>query len=121
MTPFRLVPETFPDMPAIAGLSLGTAATGLKYTGRDDLMLMRCAEGSTLAAVFTQSDTAAPPVEWSRERLAEGTAISAILVNAGNANALRVLQASRPFPNPLPRWPALLAARPRPSWWLQPV
>ena len=87
MTPFRLVPETFPDMPAIAGLSLGTAATGLKYTGRDDLMLMRCAEGSTLAAVFTQSDTAAPPVEWSRERLAEGTAISAILVNAGNANA----------------------------------
>ena len=87
MTPFRLVPETFPDMPPIDGLSLGTAATGLKYTGRDDLMLMRCAEGSTLAAVFTQSDTAAPPVEWSRERLAEGTAISAILVNAGNANA----------------------------------
>ena len=87
MTPFRLVPEKFPDMPAVAGLLLGTAATGLKYTGRDDLMLMRCAEGSTLAAVFTQSDTAAPPVEWSRERLAEGTAISAILVNAGNANA----------------------------------
>ena len=87
MTPFRLFPEKFPDMPAVAGLLLGTAATGLKYTGRDDLMLMRCAEGSTLAAVFTQSDTAAPPVEWSRERLAEGTAISAILVNAGNANA----------------------------------
>ena len=87
MTSSRLVPEIFPDMPVVAGLSLGTAATGLKYTGRDDLMLMRCAEGSTLAAVFTQSDTAAPPVEWSRERLAEGTAISAILVNAGNANA----------------------------------
>ena len=87
MTLSRLAPDHFPDMPAIAGLSLATAASGLKYTGRDDVMLMQCAEGSTLAAVFTTSDTAAAPVQWSRDRLADGTAISAILVNAGNANA----------------------------------
>jgi glutamate N-acetyltransferase/amino-acid N-acetyltransferase len=87
MTLSRLAPDHFPDMPAIAGLSLATAASGLKYTGRDDVMLMQCAEGSTLAAVFTTSDTAAAPVQWSRDRLADDTAISAILVNAGNANA----------------------------------
>ena len=87
MTLSRLAPDHFPDMPAIAGLSLATAASGLKYTGRDDVMLMQCAEGSTLAAVFTTSDTAAAPVQWSRDRLADDTTISAILVNAGNANA----------------------------------
>ncbi|MCH1483497.1 MAG: bifunctional glutamate N-acetyltransferase/amino-acid acetyltransferase ArgJ [Alphaproteobacteria bacterium] len=82
-----LAPDRFPDIPAIAGLGLATAASGLKYTGRDDVLLMQCAEGSSFAAVFTTSDTAAAPVQWSRDVLASGHPPAAILVNAGNANA----------------------------------
>ena len=82
-----LAPDRFPDMPAIAGLGLATAASGLKYTGRDDVLLMQCAEGSSFAAVFTTSDTAAAPGQWSRDVLASGHPPAAILVNAGNANA----------------------------------
>ena len=87
MTVSPLAPDRFPDMPAIAGLGLATAASGLKYTGRDDMLLMHCATGSSIAAVFTKSDTAAAPVQWSRDALASGHPPAAILVNAGNANA----------------------------------
>ena len=87
MTVSPLAPDRFPDMPAIAGLGLATAASGLKYTGRDDMLLMHCDKGSSIAAVFTKSDTAAAPVQWSRDALASGHPPAAILVNAGNANA----------------------------------
>ena len=87
MTVSPLAPDRFPDMPAIAGLGLATAASGLKYTGRDDMLLMHCEKGSSIAAVFTKSDTAAAPVQWSRDALASGHPPAAILVNAGNANA----------------------------------
>ncbi len=87
MTVSPLAPDRFPNMPAIAGLGLATAASGLKYTGRDDMLLMHCDKGSSIAAVFTKSDTAAAPVQWSRDALASGHPPAAILVNAGNANA----------------------------------
>ena len=88
MTVSPLAPEGFPDLPAIAGMTLATAASGMKYTGRDDMMLMRLDEGSSIAAVFTRSDTAAAPVIWCREALAaNGASPRAVLVNAGNANA----------------------------------
>ena len=35
-----LAPARFPSMPDIPGLSLATASSGLKYKGRDDLMLI---------------------------------------------------------------------------------
>jgi glutamate N-acetyltransferase/amino-acid N-acetyltransferase len=41
---------------------------------------------SSVAGVFTQSDTAAAPVGWSRKIAKTGTA-AAIITNAGNANA----------------------------------
>ena len=87
MTVSPLAPAAFPAMPDIAGVTLSTAASGMKYTGRDDMLLMHCATGSSIAAVFTKSDTAAAPVQWSRDALASGHPPAAILVNAGNANA----------------------------------
>jgi len=86
MTRSPLAPAKFPDLPDIDGLTLGVAASGLKYKNRDDLLLMLLCETATVAGVFTQSDTAAAPVIWSRDIIASGTA-SAILTNAGNANA----------------------------------
>lgn len=81
-----LAPERFPDMPAVAGVGLATAATGIKYTGRDDLMLALLTPGSRIAGVLTTSRTASAPVLWCRAQLPRGQA-RAIVVNAGNANA----------------------------------
>ena len=81
-----LAPERFPDLPPIAGVRLGTAAAGIRYAGRDDLLLAELAPGSTVAGVLTRSRTAGAPVEWCREAV-RGGRVCAIVVNAGNANA----------------------------------
>ncbi len=86
MTRSPLAPSSFPDLPAIAGVKLTTAATGMRYADRDDLMLITLAPDSTVAGVFTQSDTAAAPVHWSQAIAKIGYA-AAIITNAGNANA----------------------------------
>ena len=59
----------------------------MKYTGRDDMLLMQLSGSGSIAAVFTKSDTAAAPVDWCRRQLGAGSGARAILVNAGNANA----------------------------------
>ena len=87
MTVSPLAPTTFPAMPDIKGVKLSTAASGMKYTGRDDMLLMQLEGSGSIVAVFTKSDTAAAPVQWCRQQLGAGGAACAILVNAGNANA----------------------------------
>ena len=87
MTVSPLAPHAFPVLPDISGVALSTAASGMKYAGRDDMLLMRLEDGGTLAAVFTRSDMAAAPVAWCRQQLAGAGAPRALLVNAGNANA----------------------------------
>ncbi len=54
LTPSPLAPAQFPDLPPLAGIKLATAATGLKYKGRDDLFLIMADEGSSFAGVFTK-------------------------------------------------------------------
>ena len=87
MTVSPLAPAAFPAVPEIGGVALSTAASGMKYAGRDDMLLMRLGQKASIAAVFTKSDTAAAPVEWCRRQLGAGGGTRAILVNAGNANA----------------------------------
>ena len=87
MTVSPLAPAAFPAVPEIGGVALSTAASGMKYAGRDDMLLMRLGQEASIAAVFTKSDTAAAPVEWCRRQLGAGGGTRAILVNAGNANA----------------------------------
>ena len=82
-----LAPEHFPELPAVAGVEIATAATGIRYQGRDDLLLMRFAPRTAVAGVLTRSLTASAPVGWCREALAGGRAARGLLVNAGNANA----------------------------------
>ena len=86
LTPSPLAPARFVDLASVPGLHLATAASGLKYKGRDDLLLIVADEGTSFAGVFTQSATAAAPVLVSKAGLATGQA-RAILTNAGNANA----------------------------------
>jgi glutamate N-acetyltransferase/amino-acid N-acetyltransferase len=79
-------PTDVPDMPEIAGVSLATAAAGIRYKGRTDVLLAVMDKGTTVAGVFTQSKCPSAPVEWCRARLGRGVA-RALVVNSGNANA----------------------------------
>ena len=81
-----LAPPGFPDMPPIAGVRLATAAAGIRYTGRTDVLLAVFDRGTTVAGVFTRSKCASAPVEWCRAKLGTGRA-RALVVNSGNANA----------------------------------
>jgi glutamate N-acetyltransferase / amino-acid N-acetyltransferase len=80
-----LAPERFPDLAPIAGVRLASLACGIRYTGRDDLMLAELAPGSAIAGVFTQSVTVGPPVLWCRDCL-QGGSVRGIVVNSGNSN-----------------------------------
>ncbi len=81
-----LAPDTFPDLSAIDGVEIAVAETGLKYKGRPDLLLMRFADGTRAAGVFTKSLCPSAPVDWCRQHIAGGEA-RGVVVNAGNANA----------------------------------
>src|SRR5436305_9131892 len=79
-------PTHVPDMPEIAGVKLATAAAGIRYKGRTDVLLAVMDKGTTVAGVFTKSKCPSAPVEWCRAKLGRGTA-RALVVNSGNANA----------------------------------
>ncbi len=81
-----LAPTHVPDMPAIAGVKLATAAAGIRYKGRTDVLLAVMDKGTSVAGVFTQSKCPSAPVEWCRAVLKGGKA-RALVVNSGNANA----------------------------------
>ena len=73
-------------MPAIPGVTLATAAAGIRYKGRTDVLLAIMDKGTTVAGVFTRSKCPSAPVEWCRAKLGRGEA-RALVVNSGNANA----------------------------------
>src|ERR1700729_1696945 len=81
-----LAPKTVPDMPPISGVRLATAAAGVRYQDRTDVMLAVFDEGASVAGVFTRSKCPSAPVEWCRARIKGGRA-RALVVNSGNANA----------------------------------
>ena len=81
-----LAPAAFPILPAMAGVRFATAACGLRYQGRTDLLLAELSPGTTVAGVFTRSLASSAPVDWCRVALKGGKA-RAIVVNSGNANA----------------------------------
>jgi glutamate N-acetyltransferase/amino-acid N-acetyltransferase len=85
-----LAPTDVPDMPEIAGVRLATAAAGIRYKSRTDVLLALLDKGTTAAGVFTKSKCPSAPVEWCRARLKGGNSSKgglALVVNSGNANA----------------------------------
>src|SRR5436190_13793341 len=81
-----LAPTDVPAMPEIAGVKLATAAAGIRYKGRTDVLLAVLDKGTTVGGVFTKSKCPSAPVEWCRAKLKRGAA-RALVVNSGNANA----------------------------------
>ena len=71
----------------VPGVRIGIAMAGVRKAGRRDLTVMTLAEGSQVAAVFTQNRFCAAPVQLCRRHLASGAGIRALVINTGNANA----------------------------------
>ena len=76
-------------MPPIAGVELATGRAGLYKHERDDVLLMRFAEGTTCAGVFTRHGVGSAPVDWCKRQLeaSGGEDVRALVVNAGCANS----------------------------------
>jgi glutamate N-acetyltransferase/amino-acid N-acetyltransferase len=51
-------------MPEIAGVRMATAAAGIGYKGRTDVLLALFDKGTTVAGVFTKSKCPSAPVDW---------------------------------------------------------
>jgi glutamate N-acetyltransferase / amino-acid N-acetyltransferase len=87
-----LAPTHVPDMPVISGVKLATAAAGIRYKDRTDVLLAVMDKGTTVAGVFTKSKCPSAPVEWCRAKLSrsgssKAGSARALVVNSGNANA----------------------------------
>src|SRR3989338_3322701 len=69
----------------VPGFELGIASAGIKRPGRKDVVVMRCAEGSSVAGVFTLNAFCAAPVILAKKRVLGS--VRYLLTNTGNANA----------------------------------
>jgi len=74
------------DLLPVDGIRLSTAAAGIRYKDRDDLLLIEVSEGSSVAGVFTQNRFCAAPVLLCREYLKKQSP-RFLVINSGNANA----------------------------------
>ena len=83
-----LAPAQFPVLPVIKGVSFATAAAGVKYAGRTDVMLALLCEETTVAGVYTRSSTrSAAVLDCQAKTGGEASGQAAIIVNSGNSNA----------------------------------
>ena len=79
----------FPTIPPIAGVELATGRAGFYKHVREDVLLMRFAEETTCAGVFTRHAVGSAPVDWCKKQLVAGKGedVRALVVNAGCANS----------------------------------
>ena len=70
----------------VAGVRIGVSAAGIRYSARNDLLVMAFAPQSQAAVTLTRNAFCAAPVTVTRQHLAAGPPRFAV-INAGNANA----------------------------------
>jgi len=70
ISPFA--PKRLAELPPIEGVRIATAAAGIRYPGRIDLLFALFDSGTSVAGVLTKSKTASAPVDWCRQHLAHG-------------------------------------------------
>lgn len=76
------------DLFSVPGLRGAAVKTGTKPSGDLDLALIVADSPMAVAGMFTTSAVAAANIDLCREQLAESDQARAIVINAGNANAL---------------------------------
>jgi len=78
---------TVPSAELPLGFSWGAVRAGIKASGNLDLAVVIAPGGAQAAAMFTTNQVVAAPITVGRRHLAStGGRVSAVLVNAGNAN-----------------------------------
>ncbi|GAB3362339.1 bifunctional glutamate N-acetyltransferase/amino-acid acetyltransferase ArgJ [Giesbergeria giesbergeri] len=85
--PVNLSAPVASDLLPVAGVRIGVTEAGVRKVNRKDLTVFLLDEGASVAGVFTQNRFCAAPVQVSREHLAAGQGIRAMVINTGNANA----------------------------------
>ena len=80
-----LKPEQVKKIYDIDGVYLSSINSGIKYKGRDDLLLITFSKNTNVAGIFTKSTTASAAVKWCKKNIKKNNA-RAIIINAGNAN-----------------------------------
>ena len=85
--PVNLAPAGAGELLPVKGVALGVAEAGVRKAKRRDLLVMRLAEGATVAGVFTQNRFCAAPVIVCKQHLSLAQPVRALVVNTGNANA----------------------------------
>ncbi len=78
--------KALPTMHPIEGVRLAVAEAGVRYQGRNDVVLIACDEGTSCAGVFTQNAFCAAPVVIAKQHMSTASP-RALLINSGNANA----------------------------------
>jgi len=76
-------------MPPVRGVDMAIARAGFYKHERDDMLIMRFAEGTSCAGVFTRHGVGSAPVDWCQAQLksTKGAGVRALAVNAGCANS----------------------------------
>ena len=85
--PVNLPPLDPAQLQPIAGVRIGIAEAGVRKANRKDLTVFLLDEGASVAGVFTSNRFCAAPVQVCREHLTAGSAVRALVINTGNANA----------------------------------
>ena len=85
--PVNLIAPDPASLLPVPGVRLGVTMAGVRKANRRDLSVIALEEGAAVAGVYTTNRFCAAPVQLCREHLAGGSAIRALLINTGNANA----------------------------------
>jgi glutamate N-acetyltransferase/amino-acid N-acetyltransferase len=75
------------DLHPVDGVELGFAMAHIRKPNRKDVLVMRVADGASVAGVFTKNRFCAAPVQLCQAHLAQNHGIKALLINTGCANA----------------------------------
>jgi glutamate N-acetyltransferase/amino-acid N-acetyltransferase len=78
--------EVLQNYHPVSGIRIGIAQAGIKYEGRNDLVIFELAPGSRVSGVFTLNSFCAAPVQVAKQNLSEAE-IRYLVINTGNANA----------------------------------
>ena len=85
--PVKLASPEATSLLPVGGIELGFSEAHVRKPNRKDVLVMRLAEGSAVAGVFTLNRFCAAPVILCKDFLAQKAGIRALLVNTGCANA----------------------------------
>ncbi len=85
--PVNLPTPVASELHPVAGVRIGVTEAGIRKASRKDLTVVLIDAGASVSAVFTRNRFCAAPVQLCREHLAAGSAVRALVINTGNANA----------------------------------